>query len=199
MQSIAPGAIFFISRYLSIKKTQLQVPDSYLHKLTAEQLRVVRHNGQHARVSAVAGSGKTTTMIGRIGHLLASGVRPDEIMVLMFNRSARDAFESVMRQRLGTQFGSNLPEIRTFHSLGHRLVQSFTRRGVLPEFQLVTEEYRLERLARQVATEAYRKEHETGWPPAEDIEEFLNFIDLVKSATDAPKKVFRRLDRKSVV
>jgi len=132
-------------------------------------------------------------MIGRIGHLLAGGVGPEKIMVLMFNRSARDAFESSMRQRLGARFGDALPEIRTFHSLGHRLVQSFSRRGVLPDFALVTEDHILERLARQVATEAYRHEHETGWPPAEDIEEFLNFIDLVKSGTATPQKVFKRL------
>jgi superfamily I DNA/RNA helicase len=35
----------------------------------------------HARVSAVAGSGKTTTMVARIGHLLQRGTPAEQILV----------------------------------------------------------------------------------------------------------------------
>ena len=37
-------------------------------KLTAEQQAVVRHGAGHARVAAVAGAGKTTTMAARVLH-----------------------------------------------------------------------------------------------------------------------------------
>lgn len=40
--------------------------------LTEEQQRIVNHVAGHARVSAVAGSGKTT-LVARIGHLLQRG------------------------------------------------------------------------------------------------------------------------------
>ncbi|MBU1567879.1 MAG: ATP-dependent helicase [Proteobacteria bacterium] len=146
--------------------------------LTKEQQRIISHSGGHARVSAVAGSGKTTTMVERIGHLLRRGATADKLLVLMFNRSARDSFAESMTRNLGG-LGCPLPEVRTFHSLGLRLVNSFTKRGALPAFRLVTEEYHLERLARQVVGEIYKEENE-GWPSGEEVEEFLTFLDLAK-------------------
>ncbi|EKD36509.1 MAG: hypothetical protein ACD_75C01484G0001, partial [uncultured bacterium] len=162
-------------------------------KLTEEQLRIVNHSGGHARVSAVAGSGKTTTMVARIGHLLRQGVAAEQLLVLMFNKSARDSFADAMSKNLAA-LGCRLPEVRTFHSLGLRLVTSFTKRGVLPAFRLVTEEYILERLARQVVSEMYREKHENeGWPSGEDLEEFITFLDRVKATSAGVDRVFASL------
>jgi len=148
--------------------------------LTEEQQRIINHSGGHARVSAVAGSGKTTTMVERIGHLLRRGSVAEHVLVLMFNKSARDCFAESMARNLGA-LGRPLPEVRTFHSLGLRLVNSFTKRGALPAFRLVTEEYLLERLARQVVNEMYKEERANeGWPSGEEVEEFLTFLDRVK-------------------
>ncbi|MCP1325678.1 UvrD-helicase domain-containing protein, partial [Halomonas sp. 707D4] len=55
-------------------------------KLTDEQRAVVDHPGGHARVAAVAGAGKTTTMAARVLRLLEQGVAPRRMLVLMFNR-----------------------------------------------------------------------------------------------------------------
>jgi DNA helicase-2/ATP-dependent DNA helicase PcrA len=161
--------------------------------LTKEQLRIINHAGGHARVSAVAGSGKTTTMVARVGHLLQQGVAADRILVLMFNKSARDSFAETMKTRLAP-LGCRLPEVRTFHSLGMRLVNSFTKRGVLPAYTLVTEEYVLEKLARQVANELYRETEENeGYLSGDEVEEFLTFIDLVKSTVTGAGQVFKTL------
>lgn len=99
-------------------------------KLTAEQQAVVHHREGHARVAAVAGAGKTTTMAARVLHLLGSGVSPKRMLVLMFNRSAKDDFQ----RRLASMApaGQPLPDVRTFHSLGHRLTQSLCRWGRSP-------------------------------------------------------------------
>ncbi len=157
--------------------------------LTEEQQRIINHAGGHARVSAVAGSGKTTTMVERIGHLLRQGAAADQLLVLMFNKSARDSFADSMVRNLGG-LGCLLPEVRTFHSLGLRLVNSFTKRGALPAFRLVTEEYLLERLARQVVNEMYKEEHgNEGWPSGEEVEEFLTFLDRVKGTVLAADAV----------
>lgn len=162
--------------------------------LTNEQLRIIDHSGGHARVSAVAGSGKTTTMVARIGRLLKQGESANLIMVLMFNKSARDSFADKMQNQLSA-VADQLPEVRTFHSLGMRLVNSFTRRGALPQYSLVTEEYIQEKLARQVANEVYRVERENeGWPAGDEVEEFLAFIDRVKSTVTGAGEVFKKLD-----
>ena len=64
------------------------------HHLTPEQEQVVAHPlGEHARVLAVAGSGKSTTMAHRIQHLVCDlDIRPATIQVLMFNSLARKQF-----------------------------------------------------------------------------------------------------------
>ncbi len=163
-------------------------------RLTEEQLNIINHSGGHARVSAVAGSGKTTTMVDRVGKLLQQGVGENLIMVLMFNKSARDSFAQAMQNRLASSAGQ-LPEVRTFHSLGMRLVNSFTRRGALPHYKLVTEEYIQEKLARQVANEVYREQQDNdGWLAGDEVEEFLAFIDRVKSTVTGAAEVFKKLD-----
>ncbi len=165
--------------------------------LTDEQLRIITHAGGHARVSAVAGSGKTTTMVARVGQLLQRGVAANLIMVLMFNKSARDSFAESMRIRLSSS-ASQLPEVRTFHSLGMRLVISFTKRGALPAYSLVTEDYVQEKLARQVANEVYRQDQDNeGWLAGDEIEEFLTFIDQVKSTIASAAEVFKKLELSS--
>jgi len=165
--------------------------------LTDEQLRIINHSGGHARASAVAGSGKTTTMVARVERLLQQGASANLIMVLMFNKSARDSFAQAMQNRLSSS-ADQLPEVRTFHSLGMRLVNSFTRRGALPGYRLVTEDYVQEKLARQVANEVYREEQENdGWLAGDEVEEFLAFIDRVKSTVTGATEVFKKLELSS--
>lgn len=158
--------------------------------LTDEQLRIINHPAGHARVSAVAGSGKTTTMVARIGHLLQNGAEADKILVLMFNRSARDSFAQSMENRL-VHLRRRLPQVRTFHSLGMRLVNSFTKRGSLPPYRLATEDHVLDKLARKVATEVYHEDVDReGYISGDEVEEFLTFIDLVKSTVKGAAEVF---------
>ena len=66
--------------------------------LTSEQEAVVHHPlDRHARVLAVAGSGKTTTMAHRIKYLVTEcGVTPSSVKVLMFNRLARVQFQETL-------------------------------------------------------------------------------------------------------
>ena len=162
-------------------------------KFTDEQLRVIRHDRGHSLVSAVAGSGKTTTMVARVRHLLESGSAPNAILVLMFNRSASRHFAaSLHRELAGT--GLAPPQVRTFHALGLRLVESFIRRGAMPPRVLSTAEQRREALARQALTAAQAEGHGgTRGAIREDLEEFLGFIDLVKSTTDPAQSCFDSL------
>ena len=161
--------------------------------LTDEQQRIVAHQGGHAKVSAVAGSGKTTTMVARVRHLLEQGVAPKQMLVLMFNKSARDSFAAAMQELLQPA-GLSPPEVRTFHSLGLRLVGSFTRKKFLPAHTLVTEEYQLEKLAKSAVRRIIDQEDGSEeWLSGENMEGFLTFIDLVKSDTMPADKLFSSL------
>lgn len=100
--------------------------------LTPEQQLVVEHPlGQHARVLAVAGSGKSTTMAYRIKHLVQDcGVRPSTILVLMFNSLARKQFSTHL-DRSGLPEALH-PSVHTFHSFSFQVINQMTKYGFLP-------------------------------------------------------------------
>ena len=70
-------------------------------QLTAEQRAIVEHGLEHCLITAVAGSGKTTTLAWRIRHLLEQGQDPARLLILMFNRSAREDFEHKLAKEGG--------------------------------------------------------------------------------------------------
>ena len=101
-------------------------------KLTQEQIQVIHHPlGQHARVLAVAGSGKSTTMAQRIKYLvLEHHVRPNTIQVLMFNALARKQFTRHLN-KIGLP-ETHQPVVHTFHSFSFHLINQMIKEGMLP-------------------------------------------------------------------
>ncbi|EPC03895.1 hypothetical protein L861_00940 [Litchfieldella anticariensis FP35 = DSM 16096] len=163
-------------------------------RLTEQQRAVVAHGTGHARVAAVAGAGKTTTMVARVLHLLANGVAPARILVLMFNRAAREDFTTKL-SRLAPA-GQQLPDVRTFHSIGHRLTQTLTRWGTLAPRQLLSHEWQRERLLRQ-ATQQALYGNDAALEAAlevERLEALGHFCELVKAEMVAPDELYARLE-----
>ena len=162
--------------------------------LTAEQRQVIAHHAGHARVVAVAGAGKTTTLTHFIAARLAQGVSPRRMLVLMYNRSAREDFERKLQRLLPQQ---PLPEVRTFHSLGLRIYQSLIAQGVLPPFQgKPLSDGEMEpvvwRMLQQLADDDTRQDilsQRKKW-----VEPALGFIDLVKAGLQSPAEVFEQLE-----
>jgi len=90
--------------------------------LDAEQRAAALLPDGPALVIAPAGSGKTTTLIARLGVLLARGVAPDRIAVVTFNREAAHELEQRIAARLAPLVpGAERIEVRTLHALA-RLV-----------------------------------------------------------------------------
>ena len=102
-----------------------------MHNLTQEQEAVVHHPvGNHARVLAVAGSGKSTTLAHRIAYLIQSyQAPPNQIQVLMFNSLARKQFISHL-DKVGVP--SNLqPSVHTFHSFSYMVINEAIKASLL--------------------------------------------------------------------
>lgn len=162
--------------------------------LTAPQQRIVEHQQGHARVVAVAGAGKTTTLTHFIASRLASGISPRRIMVLMYNRSAKLDFEEKLQRLLPRQV---LPEIRTFHSLGLKIYQRLVQDGHLPSYQeklLGSGEMEavVWQLLQQQADAITRQDilaQRKKW-----VEPALNFIDLVKAGLNTPEQVAKAIN-----
>ena len=95
-------------------------------KPTAEQQAVIEHSSGHALVFAVAGSGKTTTMIERILHLIrGGGVRPQRILACTFTRAATRVIQTRLAEHPETR-GVN---VCTLHALAFKVVQEAQAMG----------------------------------------------------------------------
>nr|WP_286252315.1 ATP-dependent helicase [Marinobacter shengliensis] len=177
--------------------TKPQIPDtSHLPEfLTDEQRAIITAGYEHAVITAVAGSGKTSTLAWRIRFLLEQGHDPDRMLVLMFNRSARVDFERKL-QEVCDRSGLALPEIRTYHAMGLRLYKRFVREGYLPGFseKILTEQeiaFQAWLLTRRLAPEDLADEIRRN--KKEFVETATGFIDLVKTGLSPAEVVFEEL------
>ncbi|MEX0630001.1 MAG: UvrD-helicase domain-containing protein [Chloroflexota bacterium] len=76
-----------------------------------------------AQVIAPAGSGKTTTLIARLGVLLRRGVPADQIGVVTFNRDAAAELAARIANRLAPDVpGAEAIEVRTLHAMARQVL-----------------------------------------------------------------------------
>ena len=94
-----------------------------LSKLNIQQREASLAPSGYNLVIASAGTGKTSTIVGRISHLLESGITPNEILLLTFtNKAAQE-----MLARLELRFDSKIVkqiEAGTFHAVAYRYLKS---------------------------------------------------------------------------
>ena len=153
---------------------------------TPEQQRVIEHHHGHAIVSAVAGSGKTETIVGRLARLVRV-TEPARIAVVMFNTSAAQQFQERFRDRVG----SAPPQIRTFNAMGERITRVFMSNGHLPPLTLVTSENKRAAMAQRALTQAFAALHGSSERPDASLKaDFLAYIGLVKADILAPQDTF---------
>jgi len=101
-----------------------------LSKLNKEQLQAATAPMGHNLVIASAGTGKTSTIVGRIAYLLQNGLSPKEILLLTFtNKAAQE-----MKERV-SKFFSNAKDIEagTFHAVSYRWLRKLNKNVVLKQ------------------------------------------------------------------
>ncbi len=90
--------------------------------LTDRQVEAILRDDDHTLVAAGAGTGKTSTVVGKVGFLVAgSGIAASEILALAFGRDAA----AELRDRVATRTGLEI-EVRTFHSLGLKIAGTWS-------------------------------------------------------------------------
>lgn len=73
---------------------------------------------------ASAGSGKSATMVGKVAYVLDKQLyRPDEILVLAFNKSAADELKERICRQLASEPGNPECKVTTFHALGRGIIE----------------------------------------------------------------------------
>jgi DNA helicase-4 len=106
--------------------------------LTQSQREACVKNEQYNLVLAGAGTGKTSTMIGRAGYLIKSAIaEPSQVLMLAFGNDAAQE----MSERINTKLNIEGFTVKTFHSLGKQIIT--TVEGVVPEINKMAEDDRL--------------------------------------------------------
>ncbi|HSM39026.1 MAG TPA: ATP-dependent helicase [Candidatus Limnocylindrales bacterium] len=104
-------------------KPSAALPHRLIAGLDPEQAAAATVPDGPALIIAPAGSGKTTTLIARLGVLVSRGVGPDRIAVATFNRAAA----SELSERIAIRLVPDCPaaeriEVRTLHALARQVV-----------------------------------------------------------------------------
>jgi len=101
-----------------------------LSKLNTEQLQAATAPMGHNLVIASAGTGKTSTIVGRIAFLLQEGIKPEEILLLTFtNKAAAEMKERVAKV---LPLAKNI-EAGTFHSVSYKWLKKLNKNIVLKQ------------------------------------------------------------------
>lgn len=106
------------------------------HPMSDRQREAILHDEDNCLVVAGAGTGKTTTIVGKAGFLLRTGAsRPEQILLLAFARKAKEELQERLEDA-----GIRGVAVRTFHSLGLDILAQ--ARGGKPSLSKLAEDER---------------------------------------------------------
>ena len=103
-----------------------------LSRLNEEQYAAAVCTQSQNLIIASAGTGKTSTIVGRIAYLLSHNVKPEEILLLTFTNKAA----AEMVQRVADFFGTGVAskiDAGTFHAVSYRWLKKQDKRVVLKQ------------------------------------------------------------------
>ena len=154
-----------------------------LDGLTQPQLESVLHRGSPLVILAGAGSGKTTALTRRIGHIIASGdASPEEILAVTFtNKSARE-----LEKRLKKLLDDDLAGLRvgTFHAVCARILRdNAVMFGVSPDYVIMDSDDQ-KRMVKRLAKGRFGKGVEK-----ELIEAIMDLVENVRGNPDESLKL----------
>lgn len=146
-------------------------------RLTDEQQAIVAHNQGPALVFAVAGAGKTTSLVHRLGRLVRERVfEPRKVLAASFSRMAVDDLKRSLARWPHTQG----VQVSTLHALGYRIVRKAASEGLL-KLAEGREEGAQQALLQRTLRRA--REMKLPWTPELEnleAEDFLSYVGACK-------------------
>src|SRR5205807_2529877 len=155
-------------------------------------------------IVAGPGSGKTSTLIGRIEYLIHTlNIQPEHILALTFSRKATQEMEDRLRQALadksaasvGTRFTVcplgiasvvRLPKVSTFHAFCADLLRQYAPlAGLRTDFGLIDEAEGYF-LLRQLANQMRLRHYQQLWSPTHYFPDILKAISRAKDELVSP-------------
>lgn len=119
-------------------------------ELDGQQMACIAKEAHSHLVLAGAGTGKTTTIVGKIKYLVKSGqFKPEDILVLSFTKASA----TEMSQRIDRETGCHIDAF-TFHKLGIKIITQVER--ITPKIsQIDMRKFIMEQLRLQMRSERY--------------------------------------------
>ncbi len=103
-----------------------------LSNLNKEQLDSAIAPLGHNLIIASAGTGKTSTIVGRIGYLLNKGVKPEQILLLTFTNKAASEMVSRVAKFFDEKTAKKIVS-GTFHSVSYKLLKEYEKNITLKQ------------------------------------------------------------------
>ncbi len=192
--------------------------------LNPQQKLAVQADDKPLLIVAGAGTGKTSTLTGRLAYLIEKGVRADRILTLTFtNKAAKEMANRVesgiMNDELwnknreknsiihNSQFiiHDNRPFIGTFHSLGARILRSEAELAERDRNFVIFDASDSLQIIRKILKTEYKKDEEKEHAGAGDISRQISRLkndvvsrgEILKSSEDGEFiiKIFHRYEK----
>jgi len=103
-----------------------------LSRLNEEQYSAATSTDKENLIIASAGTGKTSTIVGRIGYLLNAGIKPEEILLLTFTNKAAAEMVARVAEYFGKEVATKI-DAGTFHAVSYRWLKKQDHRVVLKQ------------------------------------------------------------------
>ena len=115
-------------------KTHQDFFDNIDGKSLDENQRIaVLTDDDNTQIVAGAGTGKTLTIQSKVKYLIEKqGIAPEDILCISFSNSARDDLAEKLRRTIGDE----PVEVRTFHSLGYKILGINGTNKEVPQYEI---------------------------------------------------------------
>lgn len=152
-----------------------------LTHLDAQQQEAVRATDGPILLLAVPGSGKTTTLIARLGYLvIGKGVSPETILTMTYTVAATGEMKDRFAKKFGSQYADKM-NFKTINSVCASIIRSYEWYGH-KAFKLVSDEGEISKILTGIWLDVCKK-----YPTESDIKELRMKITYVKNQM-VPKK-----------
>ncbi|MGI9392891.1 MAG: UvrD-helicase domain-containing protein, partial [Parvibaculales bacterium] len=165
------------------------------HPFTKLQRNAIILNQKRNLIIAGAGTGKTSTIIGKIGYLIKTGkAHPKEILVLAYNKNIQEELKRKLksRQKYVPDIGITKIDLKTFHALGKEIIEKTDKKThTVARFVEQDKEYSdfLNKIIQEISQDEearsilakYFSEHLIPYKDEEEFTSFAQYINWVKS------------------
>ena len=159
--------------------------EKYNLKLTQQQLAALDSVGRPTLLLAVPGSGKTTTLVSRIGYMIYGlGINPESILTMTYTVAASKDMKKRYEKLFGSEFSDRL-KFSTINSICAGIIYTYNPNG----FQIVEN-------CAPIIREAFIKVQKT-FPEEYDLKQVQVAISYIKNmmfTTDEIKEEFEDSD-----